>query len=100
MIRESEGREIAQTTSYFLSAIPLNRTTQPQCNTTLFAEFSFPTILAPMSGSMSTRASFVGSREMTSEERKRALAARNQLSKGDEDGNQVIEGYQLLDVRA
>lgn len=36
---------------------------------------------------------------MTSEERKRALAARNQLSKGDEDGGQIIEGYQLLDVR-
>ena len=85
--------------SYSISTIPSDKTTHTQCNTTLFAEFPFPTILPPMSGSVSTRASFVGSREMTSEERKRALAARNQLSKGNEDGNQVIEGYQLLDVR-
>lgn len=99
MARESKCNEIVQMLSHSISTIPPDTTTYTQHNPTLFAEFSFPTILPPMSSSVSTRASFVGSREMTSEERKRALAARNQLSKGDEDGSQIIEGYQLLDVR-
>lgn len=99
MARESKCHEIVQMPPYSISTIPPNTTTHKQYNPTLFAEFPFPTILPPMSGSVSTRASFVGSREMTSEERNRALAARNQLSKGNEDGSQIIEGYQLLDVR-
>ena len=99
MARESGLQEIVPGIHHSNSAMLLDRTTHKHSNTTLFDENPFPTILAPMSSSVVTRASFVGSREMTSEERKRALAARNQLLKGDEDWSQIIEGYQLLDVR-
>ena len=51
-----------------------------------------------MSNPSSTRNSLAENKELTNEERKRAIAARNQLSKGDNDQNLIIEGYQLLDV--
>ena len=99
MARKGDSREIVSSTSYSNSTILSDQAIHRHSNSTRFAENPFPTILAPMSSSVSSRASFVGSREMTSEERKRALAARNQLLKGDEDWSQIVEGYQLLDVR-
>ena len=54
--------------------------------------------LETMSNPSSTRNSLAENKELTNEERKRAIAARNQLSKGDNDQNLIIEGYQLLDV--
>ena len=47
---------------------------------------------------MSRRSSFGGNRDMTLEERKRILAAKNQLSKGENESERIIEGFQILDV--
>lgn len=51
-----------------------------------------------MSNPSSTRSSLAEHKELTNEERKRAVAAKNQLSKGDNDQDLIAEGYQLLDV--
>lgn len=47
---------------------------------------------------MSRRSSFGGNRDITMEERKRVLAAKNQLSKGENESERIIEGFQILDV--
>ena len=54
--------------------------------------------LETMSNPSSARNSFAENKELTNEEKKRATAARNQLAKGDNDQNLIVEGYQLLDV--
>ena len=60
--------------------------------------FSF--LFVPYSSfkTMSRRSSIGGSRDVTLEERKRALAAKNQLSKGESEPERIIEGFQILDV--
>ena len=47
---------------------------------------------------MSTRLSFNLYDELTQEEQKILLAAKNHLSKSEDEWNDIIEGYQLLDV--
>ena len=47
---------------------------------------------------MSRRSSIGGSRDVTLEERKRALDEKNQLSKGESEPERIIEGFQILDV--
>ena len=43
--------------------------------------------------------SFLGdNKDLTTEERRRALAAKTQLSKGDNEYNAISEGYQILNV--
>ena len=43
--------------------------------------------------------SFLGdNKDLTVEERRRALAAKNQLSKGDDEYTVIIGGYEILDV--
>ena len=44
------------------------------------------------------RLSIVGCKDMSVEERKRALGAKNQLSKPDEEWSAIIEGFQFVDV--
>lgn len=48
---------------------------------------------------MSARSSLTILDELKAEERKSVIAARNHLSKTDEDWNDIIEGFQLFDVR-
>lgn len=48
---------------------------------------------------MSARSSLTVLDELKAEERKSVIAARNHLSKTDEDWNDIIEGFQLFDVR-
>ena len=43
--------------------------------------------------------SFLGeNKDLTTEERRKALAAKNQLAKGDDESTVIIGGYEILDV--
>ena len=49
--------------------------------------------------SMSARSSLSGAKELTLEQKKYVLAAKNKLGKGDDNWSEIAEGYQILDVR-
>ena len=47
---------------------------------------------------MSSRLSLCENKEITAEQRKYVIAAKNKLGKSDDDWNEIAEGYQILDV--
>lgn len=47
---------------------------------------------------MSSRLSLCENKEITTEQRKYVIAAKNKLGKSDDDWSEIAEGYQILDV--
>lgn len=47
---------------------------------------------------MSSRLSLWENKEITAEQRKYVIAAKNKLGKSDDDWSEIAEGYQILDV--
>lgn len=47
---------------------------------------------------MSSRLSLCENKELTTEQRKYVIAAKNKLGKSDDDWSEIAEGYQILDV--